>query len=76
MTHLTWERGWLVLRDAIQASRDAPWAYPWWANVDTASFLDTWIKFGLANAPWIVFPWFVLYWGGRTLRNLSPREGS
>ena len=44
-------------------------------NVDTASFLDTWIKFGLANAPWLVFPWFVLYWGGCTLRNL-PRDGS
>jgi hypothetical protein len=37
-------------------------------NVDTSSFLDTWIKFGLANAPWIVFPWFVLYWGQRMLR--------
>jgi hypothetical protein len=148
-THLSWELGWLVLRDVIQASRDAAWAYPWWAyidggdlryaggssqllmmevlsvlngavgalglylwhrsrhtdprgvmlcmatavvhlysaslyfgaeildglpNVDTASFLDTWIKFGLANAPWLVFPWFVLYWGGRTLRNLSPHE--
>jgi hypothetical protein len=36
-------------------------------NVDTTSFLDTWIKFGLANAPWIVFPWFVLYWGQRVL---------
>jgi hypothetical protein len=34
-------------------------------NVDTASFLDTWIKFGLANAPWVAFPWLVLYWGQR-----------
>lgn len=40
-------------------------------NVDTSSFLDTWIKFGLANAPWIVFPWFVLYWGQRKLRDLG-----
>jgi hypothetical protein len=40
-------------------------------NVDTSSFLDTWIKFGLANAPWIVFPWLVLYWGQRTLGELS-----
>jgi len=40
-------------------------------NVDTSSFLDTWIKFGLANAPWLVFPWFVLYWGQRTLRTLA-----
>lgn len=37
-------------------------------NVDTTSFLDSWIKFGLANAPWIVFPWFVLGWGVRRLR--------
>lgn len=36
-------------------------------NVDTASVLDTWVKFGLANAPWLVFPWFVLYWGSRRL---------
>jgi len=41
-------------------------------NVDTTSFLDTWIKFGLANAPWLTFPWFVLYWGQRTLRGLVP----
>ena len=157
LTHLTWELGWLVLHDTIQASRDAAWAYPWWAyidggdlryaegssnllaievlsvlngaigvvglylwhrsrnshdwhpsrygdprgvllcmatavvhlystslyyaaeildglpNVDTRSFLDSWIKFGLANAPWIVFPWFVLYWGQRTLKTL-PRH--
>ncbi len=43
-------------------------------NVDTSSFLDTWVKFGLANAPWIVFPWFVLYWGQRTLRDLGRGE--
>jgi hypothetical protein len=42
-------------------------------NVDTASFLDTWIKFGLANAPWVVFPWVVLYWGQR--RVLGSDEG-
>jgi len=36
-------------------------------NVDTTSFLDSWIKFGLANAPWIVFPWLVLWWGQRLL---------
>lgn len=141
-THLSWELVWLLFHDTIQASRDAAWAYPWWAyidggdlryagssptlltmeilsvangavgalgltlwyrsgrrdsrgvllcmatavvhlysaslyfgseildglpNVDTSSFLDSWIKFGLANAPWLVFPWFVLYWGQRTL---------
>ena len=39
-------------------------------NVDTTSFLDSWIKFGLANAPWLVFPGFVLYWGQSTVRSL------
>jgi hypothetical protein len=143
VTHLSWELVWLLFHDSIHASRDAAWAYPWWAyidggdmryaeassnliamevlsvlngamgmtglylwhrsrhqdkrgvllcmatavvhlysaslyyageildglpNVDTTSFLDTWIKFGLANAPWIVFPWLVLYWGQRHLR--------
>ena len=34
VTHLTWELGWLVLRDAIAASPDAPWAYAWWAYID------------------------------------------
>ena len=36
-------------------------------SVNTASTLDLWIKFGLANAPWFVFPWFVLHWGYRAL---------
>lgn len=36
-------------------------------NVDTASFTDTWIKFGLANAPWVTMPWVVLWWGWRTV---------
>lgn len=44
-------------------------------NVDTSSFLDTWIKFGLANAPWIVFPWLVLYWGQRVVRSSPRRAG-
>jgi hypothetical protein len=136
-THLSWELTWVLLHDAIGHSRDAAWAYPWWAyidggdlryldprsdfvmieilsvangsigavglyrlfrsgfrdrlgalmcmatavvhlysaswyfgseilaglpNVNTSSFIDTWIKFGLLNAPWLVFPWFVLYW--------------
>ncbi|MGH0037479.1 MAG: EXPERA domain-containing protein [Myxococcota bacterium] len=142
-THLSWELVWLVLHDVIATSRDAAWAYPWWAyidggdfryaeasptllamevlsvtnglvgaaglwlwlrsgrrdrrgvllcaatavvhlysaslyygseifagmpNVDTGSFLATWVKFGLANAPWVVFPWFVLSWAVRQLR--------
>ena len=41
-------------------------------NVDTSSFLDSYIKFGLANAPWVVFPWLVLYWGQRIVRAPSP----
>ncbi|MEE8311183.1 MAG: hypothetical protein V3R77_02925 [Candidatus Binatia bacterium] len=32
-------------------------------NVDTSNFTDTWIKFGLANAPWLTMPWVVLWWG-------------
>lgn len=40
-------------------------------NVNTGSALDLWVKFGLANAPWIVFPWFVLYWGYRQLQRLG-----
>jgi hypothetical protein len=150
-THLTWELGWLVFHESIQAARDAAWAYPWWAyidggdlrfagssptllmmetlsvangligalglylwyasrgkderavllcmatavvhlystslyyggeilgglrNVDTTSFVDTWIKFGLANAPWIVFPWFVLFWGWRSLEASASRTRS
>lgn len=147
-THLSWELVWVLLHDTIAQSRDAAWAYPWWAyidggdfryaeptggfltmeilsvsngsigaiglfllfrsgfrdsrgvllcmatavvhlystslyfggelldglpNVNTASFLDSWIKFGLVNAPWVVFPWFVLYWGGQTIK--SAHEG-
>lgn len=137
VTHLSWELVWLVFHEAIANSRDAAWAYPWWAyidggdmryanatptllmmevlsvmngltaatglmlwyrsagrdvranllfigvavvhlystslyygseiidglpNVDTSSFLDTWIKFGLANSSWLIFPCFVLGW--------------
>ena len=32
-------------------------------SVDTSSFTDTFIKFGLANAPWLTMPWLVLWWG-------------
>ena len=150
-THLSWELVWLLFHDTIAVSRDAAWAYPWWAyidggdlryahatptllmmetlsvvngavgvlglwgyfrsegrdaraillcmatavvhlystslyfggeiiaglpNVDTASFLDSYIKFGLANAPWLVFPCFVLYWGSQRLRAQSSAKGS
>ncbi len=149
VTHLSWELVWLVWHETIEVSRDAAWAYPWWAyidggdmryahatptllvmealsvingciaatglvlwyrsrgddfrapllflatavvhlystsvyfgseiieglpNVDTTSFLDTWIKFGLANAPWITFPWFVLYWSQRTILRILDRR--
>jgi len=142
VTHLTWELGWLLLHDQIAASRDAAWAYTWWAyidggdaryaaapttlvtievlsvangligatglvlwvrssgtdpravllfmatavvhlystsyyylteildglpNVDTSSVTDTWVKFGLANAPWLTMPWLVLWWGRQRL---------
>lgn len=36
-------------------------------NVDTGSFTGTFIKFGLANAPWLTMPWLVLWWGQRRL---------
>ncbi len=32
--HLTWELGWLLLRDAIRESPDAIWSYAWWAYID------------------------------------------
>ncbi len=38
-------------------------------SVNTASFNDLWIKFILLNGPWLVFPWFVLYWGYTLLQN-------
>lgn len=147
VTHLSWELVWLIAHDTIATSRDAAWAYPWWAyidggdmryasatptllmmevlsvtnglvgalglalwyrsggrdrravllfmamavvhlystslyyggeileglpNVDTTSFLDTWIKFGLANLSWLVFPPCVLIWGSRRLLQREP----
>jgi len=152
ITHLSWELIWLVAHDAIAGSRDAAWAYPWWAyidggdmryaeatptllmmevlsvsngaicalglalwyrsngtdiravllfmamavvhlystslyyggeiiaglpNVDTSSVLDTWVKFGLANVSWLVFPPCVLAWGaGIILRRDGGPRGS
>ncbi len=148
ITHLSWELVWLVAHDAIAASRDTAWAYPWWAyidggdmryaeatptlltmeilsvsngmlgalglvlwvrsagrdtravllfmamavihlystslyygseilaglpNVDTSSFLDSWIKFGLANASWLAFPPLVLIWCSRLIREREAR---
>lgn len=38
-------------------------------SVDTKSFTGLWIKFGLANAPWLTMPWVVLWWGEKALRS-------
>lgn len=32
-------------------------------SVNMDSFMDYGVKFILLNAPWLVFPWFVLFWG-------------
>jgi hypothetical protein len=44
-------------------------------NVDTTSFSDSFIKFGLANAPWLTMPWLVLWWGQHRLREQLPGPG-
>lgn len=36
-------------------------------NVNTASFVGTYIKFWFANSPWVVVPWFVFAWARRKL---------
>ena len=38
-------------------------------SVDTTSFTGLWIKFGLANVPWLTMPWVVLWWGEGALRS-------
>lgn len=43
-------------------------------NVDTSSFLDSWIKFGLANSPWLVFPPLVLWWGHGIVMHQATRR--
>lgn len=32
------------------------------------TFMDLGVKFIFLNAPWLVFPWLVLYWGYHILR--------
>lgn len=32
------------------------------------TFMDLGVKFIFLNAPWLVFPWFVLYWGYQILQ--------
>jgi hypothetical protein len=39
-------------------------------NVDTGSLTGLWIKFGLANLPWLTMPWVVLWWGVRVLPSM------
>jgi hypothetical protein len=48
---------WYLLSESIGG-------YP---NVDTASFVDLWLKFGLLNGVWLAMPWLVFLWGTRTL---------
>jgi len=36
-------------------------------HVNTTSFIGTYIKFGFANLPWIIVPWFVFAWAWRKL---------
>ncbi len=43
-------------------------------SVDTASPADLWLKFGLANSPWLVMPWAVLGWGWQTLTRLPAAQ--
>mmetsp|Transcript_20691 Transcript_20691/g.28575 ORF Transcript_20691/g.28575 Transcript_20691/m.28575 type:complete len:184 (-) Transcript_20691:124-675(-) len=33
-------------------------------NVNTKSSFDVWVKFVGANSPWLIFPWFVIFWLG------------
>jgi hypothetical protein len=39
-------------------------------SVDTGSFINLYIKFGWANAFWVVLPFFVLVWGKQTLERI------
>ena len=50
---------------AVYFGSEALDGYP---NVDTASFVDFWIKFWLLNGLWLVLPWVVLWWGRQTLK--------
>lgn len=40
-------------------------------NVNTESFIGTYIKFGLANTPWVVFPWFAFRWARNKMNETS-----
>lgn len=44
-------------------------------SVNTDSFMDLGVKFILLNGPWLVLPWFVLYWGSQLLQKQLSIEG-
>lgn len=39
-------------------------------NVDTTSFINLYVKFGMSNSFWVIIPFFVLVWGKQTLEKL------
>jgi hypothetical protein len=39
-------------------------------NVDTTSFINLYVKFGMANSFWVIMPFFVLAWGKQTLERV------
>jgi hypothetical protein len=41
-------------------------------SVNTSSIIATYFKFGLANAPWVVTPFFVFAWARRCVEGASP----
>lgn len=45
-------------------------------NVDTTRFVNLYVKFGLANLPWIVMPWVVFAWGADALARAPASEPS
>lgn len=42
-------------------------------SVNTASFMDLWVKFIFLNGPWLVLPWFVMAWGVQLLKQQMPQ---
>jgi hypothetical protein len=43
-------------------------------NINTGNFFDLWIKFILANSPWLIFPVCVLIWGFSELKDYQPQD--